>query len=59
MYLNEHSFSSQILLETTAFLMLVCFFMCALCDHMVRTDVSHNFRHLGNFKHRCDTKNTA
>lgn len=27
--------------------------------HMVRTDVSHNFRHLGKFKHRCDTNNTA
>lgn len=41
-----------------------CFFnaracFCVWCGHMVSTDVSHNFRHLGNFQRRCDTNNTA
>lgn len=56
MYLNEHSVRDQILLETTAFLTLMCF-VCVIC-HMV-SDVSHNFRHSGKFKQRCDTNNTA
>ena len=49
MYLNEHSFSHPILLETTAFFMQVCVF-CVLSAHMVRTDVSHHLRHLGKFE---------
>lgn len=58
MYLNEHSFSNPVPLETSAFFMQECVF-CVLSAHMVRTDVSHHFRHSGNLKHRCDTNNTA